>query len=179
MSHGKIRADKTCLNCGSRVDGRFCPNCGQENIETRQPFHYLFTHFFDDFTHYDGQFWKIIKYLIFKPGKLTNEYLSGKRQSYVAPVKLYIFINFVAFLLPTFLPEEKEEPKKGKVEYNYTNSVEAKKEIIDELKGSDALTEEQLKRIEAKLIVPILRVIYMNTFLKKYIKMTNLMIPKT
>ncbi|MUH01775.1 DUF3667 domain-containing protein [Scytonema sp. UIC 10036] len=32
----------------------------------------------EDFTHYDGQFWKTIKYLLFRPGKLTKEYLQEK-----------------------------------------------------------------------------------------------------
>lgn len=105
MGHGKIRIDKTCLNCNYVVENKFCPNCGQENTETRKSFHYLFTHFVEDLTHYDGSFWKTIKALLFKPGKLTKEYLAGKRTKYVPPVKLYIFISFVAFLLPKFLPE--------------------------------------------------------------------------
>lgn len=100
--HGKLRADKTCLNCGHYVEEHFCPNCGQENTEPRKPFHYLFTHFFEDFTHYDGQFWGTIKNLLFKPGRLTNFYLEGKRQVFVPPVKLYIFISFVTFLLIAF-----------------------------------------------------------------------------
>ena len=87
------------------VENKFCPNCGQENTETRQSFHYLFTHFIEDLTHYDGSFWKTIKALLFRPGRLTKEYLAGKRKLYVPPVKLYIFISFVAFLLPHFLPE--------------------------------------------------------------------------
>lgn len=102
MSHGKLRENKNCLNCGHFVEERFCPNCGQENTETRQPFHFLFTHFIEDFTHYDGQFWKTIKYLLFRPGRLTKEYLAGKRQQFVPPVKLYIFISFVTFLLIAF-----------------------------------------------------------------------------
>lgn len=97
MSHGKLRADKTCLNCGHHVEERFCPHCGQENIETRQPFYFLFTHFIEDFTHYDGQFWGTLKNLFFKPGKLTNTYLEGKRQRFVPPVKLYIFVSFIVF----------------------------------------------------------------------------------
>lgn len=105
MGHGKIRIDKTCLNCNHVVENKFCPNCGQQNTETRQSFHYLFTHFVEDLTHYDGSFWKTIKALLFKPGRLTKEYLEGKRLKYVPPVKLYIFISFVAFLLPKFLPE--------------------------------------------------------------------------
>lgn len=104
MSHAKIRKERSCLNCGHEVKERFCPNCGQENTECRQPFHYLFTHFVEDFTHYDGQFWRTMKNLIFKPGLLTSAYLDGKRQSFVPPVKLYIFVSFVTFLLFAFFP---------------------------------------------------------------------------
>jgi len=123
MGHGKIRIDKTCLNCSHVVENKFCPNCGQENTETRQSFHYLFTHFVEDLTHYDGSFWKTIKALLFKPGRLTKEYLAGKRTKFVPPVKLYIFISFVAFLLPKFLPDytifgsEKIKKEKGPIYY--------------------------------------------------------------
>lgn len=112
MSHRKLRENKICLNCEHFVEERFCPNCGQENIETRQPFHFLFSHFIEDFTHYDGQFWKTLKYLLFFPGKLTKEFLLGKRQSYVAPVKLYIFISFVTFFIPNLLPHQEDVNKK-------------------------------------------------------------------
>ncbi len=104
MSHGKLREEKDCLNCGHIVEEHYCPNCGQQNIHTRQPFHYLFTHFVEDFTHYDGQFWGTLKNLLFKPGKLTNTYLEGKRQKFVPPVKLYIFISFVAFFMFAMFP---------------------------------------------------------------------------
>lgn len=104
MSHGKIREDKTCLNCGHQVEERFCTHCGQENTAPKQPFYYLFTHFIEDFTHYDGQFWKTIKNLLFRPGQLTTVYLEGKRQLYVPPVKLYIFISFVTFFMFSLFP---------------------------------------------------------------------------
>ncbi|SHK34206.1 DUF3667 domain-containing protein [Epilithonimonas mollis] len=104
MSHGKLREEKDCLNCGHLVEEKYCPNCGQQNIQTRQPFYYLFTHFVEDFTHYDGQFWGTIKNLLFKPGKLTNTYLEGKRQKFVPPVKLYIFISFITFFLFALFP---------------------------------------------------------------------------
>jgi hypothetical protein len=111
MRHNKLRKDKRCQNCGYYVDKRFCPCCGQENVETRQPFHYLFTHFVADFIHYDGQFWKTIKYLLFYPAKLTQEYIAGKRKSYVQPVQLYIFISFLVFFIPFILPDFDEKPE--------------------------------------------------------------------
>ena len=99
MSHNPIRKDKTCLNCTHLVEERFCPNCGQENSESRKTFHHLFIHFFEDLTHYENAFWRTIKNLLFKPASLTIEYLSGKRLSYLAPVRLYIFISFITFFL--------------------------------------------------------------------------------
>ncbi len=135
MSHGKLRKEKNCLNCGQLVEERFCAHCGQENTESRQPFYFLFTHFFEDFTHYDGQFWKTIRYLLFSPGKLTNEYLAGKRQQYVAPVKLYIFISFVAFFVPTLFPESHSDSDRVKVSSN-----EVKKQNLVETSDS-SLTE--------------------------------------
>ncbi len=150
MSHGKIREDKTCLNCGHTVEERFCPHCGQENTETKQPFHYLFTHFIEDFTHYDGQFWKTIKYLLFRPGKLTKEYLAGKRQLYVAPVKLYIFISFITFFLPSLFSTSEEEQERNRKTY-LAKEIElekAKEEKIAKLTDSlkYELTKNQLKK---------------------------------
>jgi hypothetical protein len=110
MNGKELRTDKKCQNCGCHVEQRFCPNCGQENVETRQSFSYLFLHFVSDFLHYDSHFWKTIKYLLFYPGKLTNEYLAGKRKSYVQPVQLYIFISFLVFFIPTILPDQQREP---------------------------------------------------------------------
>ncbi|WP_300598682.1 DUF3667 domain-containing protein [Niabella sp.] len=103
MSGHKLRNEKNCLNCGHTVEDHFCSHCGQENIEPRQPFHYLFTHFFEDLTHYDGQVWKTFRFLLFYPGRLTREFLMGRRMRYVPPVRLYIFMSFIAFLLPALL----------------------------------------------------------------------------
>ncbi|MGL2967356.1 DUF3667 domain-containing protein [Flavobacterium sp. XGLA_31] len=108
MSKSPLREDKTCLNCRHVVQERFCPHCGQENTDTRKTFHHLFIHFFEDLTHYENAFWKTIKNLYLKPASLTKEYLSGKRLSYLAPVRLYIFISFVTFFLITTVPNKEE-----------------------------------------------------------------------
>ena len=109
MSRSPLRKDKTCLNCNYVVESRYCPNCGQENTNTRKTFYHLFVHFFEDLTHYENSFWKTIKNLLFKPGSLTKEYLSGKRLSYLAPVRLYIFISFVTFFIISIFPNNEEE----------------------------------------------------------------------
>lgn len=105
MSHDDLRHDTECQNCGHEVTQVYCPHCGQKNTETRQSFAHLVGHFAEDLTHYDSGFWKTIKFLLLRPAKLTKEYLIGKRQQYVLPVKLYIFISFITFFIPPLLPD--------------------------------------------------------------------------
>ncbi|TDD94293.1 DUF3667 domain-containing protein [Flavobacterium cellulosilyticum] len=104
MSKEKIRDYNNCLNCDHLVVNRYCSNCGQENVESKKSFHHIFIHFFEDLTHYDNSFWKTIIYLFFKPAVLTKEYMAGKRLTYLAPVRLYIFISFVTFLTFSLFP---------------------------------------------------------------------------
>lgn len=127
----------TCLNCKQVVEKRYCPNCGQENTDTRKTFHHLFVHFFEDLTHYENAFWKTIRNLLFRPGSLTTEYMSGRRMSYLAPVRLYIFISFITFFLMGVLPksenddpdsekEIKETMAKQRVAFNGKDSLDVK-----------------------------------------------------
>jgi hypothetical protein len=145
MSHKALREDKTCLNCHAVVAQRFCPNCGQENIETRQSFGYLVAHFFEDLTHYDSTFWKTIKKLLLKPASLTKEYISGKRLSYLAPVRLYIFISFITFLLIALIPNEKENTFEAKLEKSKTTNPTEFTALNDSIQKA---FDESKKRIE-------------------------------
>jgi Protein of unknown function (DUF3667) len=99
MSHLKQRKEKNCLNCNAEVQGRFCQNCGQENIEPTESVWDLVLHFFKDITHFDGKFFSSLKYLITRPGYLSKEYMAGRRASYVNPVRMYIFTSAFFFLL--------------------------------------------------------------------------------
>jgi hypothetical protein len=158
MSKTNIRKDKTCLNCKHVVENKFCPNCGQKNEDTRKTFHHLFIHFFEDLTHYENAFWKTIRDLLVKPGSLTCEYLSGKRLTYLAPVKLYIFISFVTFLLLTMFPNETEnnikiDPKTESTKDNIAiDSLKSKEAKIKTLLVKKSITKTEsdtlLKNIE-------------------------------
>lgn len=104
MSNQQLRKETNCLNCGNEVAERFCSHCGQENIEVRESFWQLLVHFFNDFTHFDGKFFSTIRVLLSKPGKLTREYISGKRASYLHPIRMYLFISFAFFILQYLIP---------------------------------------------------------------------------
>ncbi len=56
-------------------------------------------HFLYDITHFDGNFFNSVRYLVFKPGFLSIEYTRGRRASYLHPVKMYVFTSAMFFLL--------------------------------------------------------------------------------
>lgn len=88
-----------CLSCGAAVSGRFCKGCGEKRIS---PHDYSVTHFaesaFETFTHFDFKSLRALKVLILEPGRLTREYLDGRRKPYVGPIQLFVILN-VAFAL--------------------------------------------------------------------------------
>ena len=111
MARHHLRHDKTCLNCGSLVEERFCTHCGQENLEPKETVGHLISHFFEDLTHFDGKFFVTVKDLILRPGFLTREYVAGRRTSYLNPIRMYIFISAMFFLALFAGSEEKSEPQ--------------------------------------------------------------------
>ncbi|WP_214070437.1 DUF3667 domain-containing protein [Mucilaginibacter sp. dw_454] len=93
------RKETDCANCGTPLQGKFCYHCGQENLELKESFGHMMNHAISDYFHFDHQFFSTLKPLLFEPGKLTNEYLAGRRVSYLHPVKMYIFISLIYFVL--------------------------------------------------------------------------------
>lgn len=115
MSAHHYRREKICLNCGAEVPDKYCSRCGQPNTEPKESFWHLVGHFFADITHYDSQLFRTLRYLITRPGFLTKEYMAGHRARYLNPVRLYVFISAIFFLV-MFALSKKEEKKKGGTE---------------------------------------------------------------
>ena len=99
VSHLKERKEKNCLNCGAQVAGRYCHVCGQENLEPVETVWHLVSHFFNDVTHFDGKFFATVKYLLRKPGFLSQEYMKGRRMAYLNPIRMYVFTSAIFFLI--------------------------------------------------------------------------------
>ncbi|MEN8188115.1 MAG: DUF3667 domain-containing protein [Bacteroidota bacterium] len=97
----KNKRGTTCLNCGQTVseNDNFCPNCAQVNDENRISLKQYFSEYLSGFYSFDNRFIKTVIPLIFKPGKVTREYIEGKRVKYVNPFQLYLNITIVFFLI--------------------------------------------------------------------------------
>ena len=127
------RKENNCLNCGATLTGKFCQNCGQENLEIKESFGHMMNHAISDYFHFDHQFFGTLKPLLFKPGFLTIEYLNGRRASYLHPVKMYIFISVVYFLLAAQFPKNpiKAEVKPATIDQIKKQAIQLSKDTIN------------------------------------------------
>ncbi len=148
VSHLKERKEKCCLNCNAIVHGKFCSICGQENLEPQESTGHLISHFFQDITHFDGKFFSSLKYLVLKPGFLTAEYVTGRRASYLNPVRMYVFTSFIFFLI--FFAMSTGKKSNNNEYYNTNEKEQLAKE--DSVKTADSLIVEGLPTEKKDLI---------------------------
>jgi hypothetical protein len=102
MSHKKYRTETNCLNCGAEVKGKFCSECGQENLEVKENIFHIVGHFVSDYFHFDSKFFRSVVPLFTKPGFLTKEYWDGRRVSYIHPLRLFFFITIIFVIASSY-----------------------------------------------------------------------------
>jgi hypothetical protein len=94
-----VVAARRCLNCGAALTGRYCANCSQPADvhvpSTRELLHEAL----EGITHTDSRLWRTLRLLWFKPGKLTQEFVAGRRAAYLPPFRLYLVLSIIFFLI--------------------------------------------------------------------------------
>ncbi len=100
---GRLAGSVQCLNCGTALKGPFCYYCGQPDKNFMRFFPVLLREFLEDFLELDSRFARTMKPLLFLPGKLTRDYLDGRRFRYTPPMRLYIFSSMAFFILAAML----------------------------------------------------------------------------
>jgi len=95
-------APGTCPNCFAETAGNFCHQCSQETTlhppSTREFLHEFIGHY----VALEGKLWQSLWLLLLKPGRLTLEYIHGRRVRYVQPLRLYLTFSLIFFALVKF-----------------------------------------------------------------------------
>ena len=91
-----------CENCGAKLTGPHCAQCGQAAIDYRRSFRHVIVDVLDSFLNWDSKFFATLGLLIVKPWKLTNEFLAGKRVRYLHPLRLYLLASIVFFFVVNY-----------------------------------------------------------------------------
>lgn len=84
-----MTTDQRCLNCGAPLSSDYCPACGQQAVDPHASTWHVVKEAVSDATDVDGRAVRTIRALVV-PGRLTVEFLRGRRAPYLGPFKLFL-----------------------------------------------------------------------------------------
>lgn len=93
-----------CLNCGARLTGQYCGECGQRATQRLISVWELVRDAFGDLFELDSRLWRTLRPLLFQPGALTRDYLEGRRARYMPPFRMYLVLSLIFFVIAFFDP---------------------------------------------------------------------------
>ena len=147
-----------CRNCGEIVIGRYCARCGQLASNFHKPFFGLIASSLADTFALDSRLWRTVPVLMFRPGRVTRNYLDGKRARYVPPFRLFLLASVLFFLTVFGLGDQQGWYKDWNFNLDRDNaaavSVEDKEAALAELQArlqEPDVTEAQRAVIEASI----------------------------
>lgn len=155
--------ERDCLNCGTRLTGAYCHQCGQK-AHLHRTLRSLAGDFLQGLFNFEGKIWRTLPMLVWRPGEMTRRYIAGERARYVSPVAIYLFTVFLMFAVLNFsgaMPtldngalstglaqaraDEVAKLERLKAE---RRTAEAKGEITGPLDGRIAAQEQEVAQID-------------------------------
>jgi hypothetical protein len=97
--HADIPPGTPCANCETPLIGTHCHECGQLAEDFHKSVWKLTVEAVESLLHLDGRLFSTLPKLLRRPGKLTRDYLDGKRASQVAPFRMFLVILLIAFFV--------------------------------------------------------------------------------
>lgn len=86
-----------CENCGALLHGPYCSECGQRSADRIMPIWHIVNEALEAVFELDVRVFRTFPKFVFLPGRLTKEYLNGRRKRYIRPFRLYLFATFILF----------------------------------------------------------------------------------
>ena len=94
-------ASEACRNCGAILAGAYCSSCGQKRLDARDnTLAHLLKQAFHQLTEIDGKLLRSLRLLLLSPGRLSREYMDGRRARYASPLSLFLLANVIYFFAP-------------------------------------------------------------------------------
>ena len=138
-----------CLNCGARLRGQYCGTCGQRSRSRLISLWELISDAFGDLFELDSRLWQTLIPLLIRPGRLTYDYLQGRRARYMPPFRMYLVLSLLFFIVAFFDPREslsllfEPEPETA-TEEESGEAAETGQELIDELAEEGVVIGDEL-----------------------------------
>lgn len=138
-----------CLNCGTRLRGQYCGTCGQKAHGRMIRLWDLIADAFGDIFELDSRLWRTLVPLLFRPGKLTADYLAGRRARFMPPFRTYLVLSLLFFVVAFFDPRSDlaflfEPTPQEEIDAQEAADQEAAEEVLNELAASGVIAGNEL-----------------------------------
>lgn len=112
---GAAPVPAACENCGTALQGRYCHACGQPAEPAPTSVRAFVRQAAADLTNLDSRILRTLGLLLARPGRLTREYLDGRRIRYSKPLQLYLGAAAAFFFVNAYRPFLNFDPRTGVV----------------------------------------------------------------
>jgi len=96
------RPEDQCENCGALLHGPYCSQCGQKAADRIVPVWHMINEALEAVFELDLRVLHTLPKFLFLPGRLTKEYINGRRKRYIRPFRLCLFATFLLFTVLAF-----------------------------------------------------------------------------
>ncbi|MBT8088103.1 MAG: DUF4286 family protein [Gammaproteobacteria bacterium] len=145
-----------CLNCGTRLRGQYCGSCGQRARNRLISLWELLSEAFGDLFEFDSRLWRTLIPLLIRPGRLTRDYLEGRRARYMPPFRTYLVLSVIFFVVAFFDPRDDLgllfEPLPEQAAEEQADSGAEREEILRDLAEDGIVIGDQLDEEQAEAV---------------------------
>ena len=169
-----------CINCKTKLEGAYCHSCGEKIVAEKDfTIKKLLEQTVDVFTHLDSKIFLTIKFLLLKPGKLSDAYVIGLRKPFMKPFQIFILINILFFLILSNvdifrIPSSELFNEIDLRGYNITKIVEQKIIETNKTENEIALIYDLKSSLVAKtyviILIPLFSLVFALLFIRKKIQ---------
>jgi hypothetical protein len=154
-----------CPNCAAALAGPWCHACGQLGEDFHRSAAKLFFESVREFLDVDNRLWRTLPDLVIRPGRLTRAYLDGHRAPQVPPLRLFLVILLVLFLIglsrsPALVPASpilttaaQRADAIKRIENNKDIAEDDRKEIIASLKMNRGELERSSANTQVRWLI--------------------------
>ena len=131
-----------CASCGTIFNGNFCPRCGQSAKVGRFSFKKAFLLFLDVWGVGNRGMFRSLRDLMFRPGYMIRDYISGMQSAYFPPFKMFFLLAALSLVVAHgfSLGSDGDETKTDvneKMEAVKQEMKQVKQEVTDEISLGD------------------------------------------
>jgi len=143
-----------CLNCHARLRGQYCGHCGQRSQNRLISIWQLLQEAFGDLLELDSRLWRTLVPLLTRPGRLTRDYLEGRRARYMPPFRTYLVLSVIFFVVAFFNPQKElslffDPPPKPTAE-EIAQAETDKQAAAEQIEEQRQAAAETLRELEAE-----------------------------